>query len=196
MFFFFFTLNEAFLSCWIRRSGWTWHNSEHWSLVLRRACVKITCLTCVSASEKKKKNTKRHVYLSHTYKTNTICPNLLCCGSQLHTQLYPDPHTPVLRCETGCLWLDSASPEGLHWHLQELNPSEVPPPAWSPVHTHTTRNIMNKPKHQLKLFSFSSVSCLAFTPIIMKCFEQLVMKYIKSSLPCTLDPFQHSILLS
>ncbi|KAL0148403.1 hypothetical protein M9458_056303 [Cirrhinus mrigala] len=42
----------------------------------------------------------------------------------------------------------------------------------------------------------SPVSCLndyrpiALTPIIMKCFERLVMHHIKSSLPNTLDPFQ------
>ncbi|KAL0159079.1 hypothetical protein M9458_047155, partial [Cirrhinus mrigala] len=42
----------------------------------------------------------------------------------------------------------------------------------------------------------SPVSCLndyhpiALTPIMMKCFERLVMHHIKSSLPNTLDPFQ------
>ncbi|KAL0195209.1 hypothetical protein M9458_008781, partial [Cirrhinus mrigala] len=42
----------------------------------------------------------------------------------------------------------------------------------------------------------SPVSCLndycpiALTPIMMKCFERLVMHHIKSSLPITLDPFQ------
>ncbi len=42
----------------------------------------------------------------------------------------------------------------------------------------------------------SHVSCLndyrpiALTPIMMKCFERLVMHHIKSSLPNTMDPFQ------
>ncbi len=42
----------------------------------------------------------------------------------------------------------------------------------------------------------SPMSCLndyrpiALTPIMMKCFERLVMHHIKSSLPNTLDPFQ------
>ncbi len=31
---------------------------------------------------------------------------------------------------------------------------------------------------------------IALTPIMMKCFERLVMHHIKSSLPNTLDPFQ------
>ena len=38
--------------------------------------------------------------------------------------------------------------------------------------------------------SFNDYRPVALTPIIMKCFERLVMSHIKSTLPPTLDPFQ------
>lgn len=118
------------------------------------------------------KRTSKHVYLSYI----STCPNLLWCGSQPHTQLYPDPRTPALRCETEHLWPDSASPEGLHWHLLELSPFVEPPPAWSPVYTHThTHNIMNKPIYHLK-FVISSLSSLNDF-YVHTCFKRLVMKH-------------------
>ncbi|KAK0146207.1 hypothetical protein N1851_014489 [Merluccius polli] len=39
-------------------------------------------------------------------------------------------------------------------------------------------------------FCFNDYHPVALTPIIMKCFERLVMSHIKSILPPTLDPFQ------
>ena len=37
---------------------------------------------------------------------------------------------------------------------------------------------------------FNDYRPVALTPILMKCFERLVMSHIKSSLPATLDPYQ------
>ncbi len=76
---------------------------------------------------------------------------------------------------------------GTHWcfhrHFQHLTKSGCCP------HMVKATTIIQVPKK-------SSPSCfkdyrpVALTPIIMKCFERLVMHHIKSVLPPSLDPFQ------
>ncbi|KAK3553651.1 hypothetical protein QTP70_006859 [Hemibagrus guttatus] len=72
----------------------------------------------------------------------------------------------------------------------DLQTSRVPP--WSSTVVPTclkTTTIIPIPKK-------STVSCLnnyrtiALTPIVMKCFERLVMRHIKTQLPPSLDPLQ------
>lgn len=57
------------------------------------------------------------------------------------------------------------------------------------VYVMKTSTIVPLPK-QTSIASLTDYSPVALAPVIMKCFERLVLQHIKAALPPTLDPHQ------